>query len=153
MDRSDLPVLKPLPDGGISIHATTVACGGSAVAILGKAGSGKSGTAAQMIAMGGHLVVDDLTVLRRQSDRIVADAPPDHIPALELWGLGIVPMRLSGPTWLAALLILAPSTGRLPIEETMDILGLQTPVLRHPARPDLAAKLLIWLRSREHTDL
>lgn len=132
----------------MSVHATTVAFSGSALALTGGSGVGKSGTAAQMIALGAQLVADDLTILHRRSGQIFADAPAAGVSAIELWGIGIVPIELSGQTPLAGIAVIGPSRERLPEDETMDVLGLPVLLLRHPLRAELASKLMIWLRAR-----
>ncbi len=148
----------PLPDGRLSVHATTVAVADRALLITGPSGSGKSGVAAQMIALGADLVTDDLTVLSpgmsdRDGDgslvkRVIAEMPARGVAAMELRGLGIVPMTVAGPTSLAGVLLLEPMQSRLPKPETVLLCGVQMPLLRHPATADLAAKLILWLKTR-----
>jgi hypothetical protein len=64
---------------------------------------------------------------------------------MELRGLGLVPVPLAAPAPVAAVLLLAPSVARLPEPETTDLLGVPVPLLRHPYRFDLAAKVMLWL--------
>lgn len=134
--------------GRFSLHATTVSMNGRALAIAGPAGAGKSSTAAQMMVAGAALIVDDLTILTLGGVDIVASAPERATAAMELRGIGLVPVRLAPPAPLAGVLWLSPEEGpRLPTPERLPVGGVPLPLLRHPARPDLAAKLLIWMTS------
>lgn len=132
--------------GAFSLHATTVSLAGRSLAIAGPAGSGKSVTAAQMMAGGADLIVDDLTVLTSGEDHVVASAPEDATPAIELRGIGIVPVRLASAAPLAGVLWLTQQEGpRLPDPEFLEVGRHSIPLIRHPARFGLAAKMLIWL--------
>lgn len=145
MSQRDSPVLVPMPDGAVSCQATTVAIRGVALAIAGPAGSGKTGLASGLISVGASLICDDMTVFRRRDAVIQAEAPAGAPGLIELRGLGIVPIALAGVRPLAAILILGPSAARLPPHETVDVLGVAIPVIRHPPQADLAAKLTIWM--------
>ncbi|WP_179381549.1 HPr kinase/phosphorylase [Jannaschia marina] len=136
-----------LPGGGVSLHATTVALDGRALAICGPSGAGKSETAAQMIALGAVLVSDDLTLLRREGSSLRASAPAGAPAALETRGIGLIALPLAPPAVLAGLLWLGPSPARLPEPEAQEIEGVAVPLLRHPVRPALAAKAVLWLRA------
>ncbi|KIT17998.1 HPr kinase/phosphorylase [Jannaschia aquimarina] len=140
------PRPRRIDDVSASLHATTVVIGDKALAICGPSGSGKSGVAAQIIAMDAGLVCDDLTIIRRDGDRLIAAAPPEAIQGIELRGFGIVAVPLSGPMSLAGLLWLGPSSARYPVPETIDILGCPVPILRHPSTFDVAAKAFLWMR-------
>ncbi|MEM8823979.1 MAG: hypothetical protein AAGF30_10255 [Pseudomonadota bacterium] len=146
--RSAFEDLAPtlLPDGSLSLHATTVAVDGRALVISGPSGAGKSGIAAQMLTLGAALIVDDLTRLISRDEALWAMAPTDAPIRLELRGLGLCETPAASPAPVAACLILGSSAARLPDPETMDLLGHAIPVLRHPVTFDLAAKLMLWLR-------
>lgn len=98
--------------------------------------------------MGAQLVSDDLTLFTMGGCGVHATAPPEGIAAIELRGIGIVKMTTTSATDLGGLVFLEPSRGRLPPAETIDILNVPIPLLRHSVTGDLAAKLLIWLRAR-----
>lgn len=151
MTLEPLPVFAQLSDGGVSCHGTTVAHLGRAVLLTGPSGCGKSGTAAQMLCLGGQLVCDDLTILHGVADHLIASCPAAGQAAIELRGLGIVETPLAGPVPLAALLVIGPSAARLPEPEFARICGRDIRILRHPAQPDLAAKLMLWLAASEMT--
>lgn len=131
----------------MSLHATTVAVDGRALAIAGPSGAGKSSVAAQMIALGAGLVCDDLTVVSQEDGRITAAMPPHGAPAIALRGLGIVPMAVIGPTRLVGIVWLQRGTGALPNPETLTIRDVDVSLLRQPADSHLAAKLILWLRA------
>ena len=132
------------PDRG-TVHGTAVAMSVRGLLIVGASGAGKTGLAAQMMAMGAQLVSDDLVVLVRDGENLKAARPDAGPAALELRGLGIVAVPTVGPVPLAGVLQLGPSSARLPDAETVTLLGCRLPFLRHPARHDTAAKLALWL--------
>ncbi|UWQ21267.1 HPr kinase/phosphorylase [Jannaschia sp. W003] len=139
-----LPRFHAVDPDTLSVHATAVVVDGAALLLCGPSGSGKSGLAAQMIAGGAGLIADDLCLVRRGVPPVVA-APPDAPAAMELRGLGLVPVPLHPAAPLAAVLVLAPSPARLPEPETIPVLGRDVLLLRHPYRFDAAAKMLIWM--------
>ncbi|TFL17478.1 HPr kinase/phosphorylase [Jannaschia formosa] len=126
-----------------AIHATAVSVAGRGLLILGPSRAGKSSLACQMIALGAALVSDDRVEigpgprLRR---------PPEGPAMIELRGLGLVACATEEAA-LAAALLLGPSAARLPERETIALAGHDVPLLRHPAMPELAAKLILWLRA------
>ena len=125
----ELPTFHDMGDGRLSVHGTAVALEERGLLILGPAGSGKSGLAAGMIALGAALVVDDLAILSGDAGRPRVAAPPDRPLRLELRGLGLV----------------EPPTAGLPEPASFTLFGHAVPLLRHPAHPDLAAKMMLWL--------
>jgi hypothetical protein len=70
-----------LARGVESLHATTVAIDGAAVALLGECGSGKSTLGAALLSRGHRLVSDDLLVLTRRAAKWVAEP---GVPRLKL---------------------------------------------------------------------
>ncbi|SDZ55885.1 hypothetical protein SAMN05444004_12144 [Jannaschia faecimaris] len=105
-----------------------------------------------MIALGAGLVADDLAVLNADGQNLMVEAPANAPAAMELRGLGIIPMALSGPANLVAFLYLGIGAARLPEPEMTKVCDRPVAVLRHPASPDLAAKLMLWLRARDAID-
>ena len=74
-----------------SLHATVVGVAGNGLLILGASGSGKSGLALRMMALGADLVADDRVLLRRVGDALLA-RPPDALAGrIEARGIGILP--------------------------------------------------------------
>lgn len=84
-----------------TIHATTVAIGGRAVALRGASGAGKSDLALRLIDRGAVLVADDRTLVRSEGATAYASAPAVIAGQLEVRGLGIVAQPVAGATPLA----------------------------------------------------
>lgn len=73
-----------------SLHASVVSVAGNGLLILGASGSGKSGLALRMMALGADLVADDRVLLRRVGDALLA-RPPDALAGrIEARGIGIL---------------------------------------------------------------
>ena len=68
--------------GFVCLHASAVAVGQSAIAVLGYAGAGKSTTAAGFVELGFPLLADDVTVLRTKGGSL--QVQPGY-PRLNLW--------------------------------------------------------------------
>ena len=68
--------------GALALHGSSVTLAGGAVAFLAPKGHGKSTLALRLAQRGGHLLSDDVTVLRLDGDRVVAH-PGVH--AVRLW--------------------------------------------------------------------
>ena len=60
------------------LHASAVAIEGRAVLITGPSGSGKSGLALDIIALGARLVADDGVILRREGERLILSPVRRH---------------------------------------------------------------------------
>jgi HPr kinase/phosphorylase len=74
----------------MQLHATTIACAGSAVMLVGPSGSGKSQLALRLIRTGAWLVADDQTVLVCEGAAIRTSCPKAIKGRLEVRGIGIV---------------------------------------------------------------
>lgn len=72
------------------IHATAVIWKGAGILLLGEAGSGKSGLAAEVIVRGGELVGDDQLLICEEKGKLFVDAPPQLAGVLELRDMGLV---------------------------------------------------------------
>jgi len=118
-----------------TIHATTVAFGNRALAILGPSGAGKSGLALQLMALGAELVADDRTVLARCGSGLCAAAPAALAGRIEARGLGILAAPAhEGPVPLGAAVDLAQSESeRLPPFRSVTFLGVSVDLVL--ARP------------------
>ncbi|MBC7137823.1 MAG: HPr kinase/phosphatase C-terminal domain-containing protein [Defluviimonas sp.] len=81
--------MTPAP-ASLILHATTVARAGRGVVILGPSGSGKSGLALQLMALGAALVADDQTILHRRANGLFATCPAAIRGRIEARGVGIL---------------------------------------------------------------
>lgn len=114
----------------LNLHATTVAFGGRGLLILGPSGSGKSGLALQLMAMGAALVADDRTLVSRDGPQLVAACPPALSGLIEARGLGILRAAPAGPVPLALAVDLSQvETARLPLPRAMTLLDVDLPLL------------------------
>jgi serine kinase of HPr protein (carbohydrate metabolism regulator) len=113
-----------------TIHATTVALEGRAVAISGLSGAGKSDLALRLVDRGFILVSDDRTIVKREADRLVASAPSNIAGKLEVRGIGIVEMEAASEVPVALLVELASDIQRLPDDDRERlILGVAIPLV------------------------
>jgi HPr kinase/phosphorylase len=87
----------------LTLHATAVAFDGRGVLITGASGSGKSGLALQLIAIGAALVADDQTELSADADGVHASCPAATAGLIEARGVGL----LNAPHQASARLVLA----------------------------------------------
>ncbi|WP_299852088.1 HPr kinase/phosphorylase [uncultured Roseovarius sp.] len=129
------------------LHATTVAHAGRAALIQGPAGSGKSGLALQMIAMGARLVADDRTVIRRRGDQVIAEAPDSLRGQIEARGVGILAAPPAGPTPVALIIdMTVEETERLPPLRETELLGVILPLQRKVNMPHFPVAILAYLK-------
>ena len=140
------PRFFPYGDGCVGVHGTALCVDGVGLIVAGSSGSGKSGLAAQLIAFGAVLVSDDIVILEARPEGIVASAPPGAPAAIELRGIGIVPMLTRTNALIRAVLTLGPSIERIPEVGLIRILACDLHHATHPPTFDLAAKVLIWMR-------
>ncbi|TJZ89485.1 serine kinase [Paracoccus gahaiensis] len=124
------------------LHATTVALNGVGLVILGPSGSGKSGLALELMAVGALLVADDRTDLRLQDGRLIAQAPPALLGRIEARGVGILWARPSPPVPVGLACDLGrPEEDRLPQLRHQEWLGVRVSLVLGPYRPHLCAAL------------
>lgn len=130
-------------------HATTLMVDGAGLMITGASGTGKSGLAIAMIALGARLVSDDRTILSRPDDGPPLAAAPEAITGLvEAWGLGLIRVDQAGPTRLTAVLDMSViERERMPPGRTTDILGFTLPLLYRVETPWFPAALVLWSRT------
>lgn len=138
-------------------HGTAIAIGGYAALIRGPSGAGKSDLALRCLAVAptalipapARLVADDRVELRRQGQRLRAEAPAAIRGKLEVRGIGIVtvPYVVSAEVVLIADLVPADTVERLPDPPvTADCMGLSLPLLRlAPFEATAPIKLMLAL--------
>lgn len=133
-----------------TMHASCVAAQGRAALIRGGSGSGKSGLALRLIALGAALVADDRTRLWRAGDEVMADSPETIRGRIEARGVGILAVPAAGamPVGLVVDMDTA-ETERLPPMRAAEILGRRLPlVLRGDMAHFPAAVLMHLTRGR-----
>lgn len=131
----------------LHLHASCVALAGRGVLIIGASGSGKSGLALQLMALGAQLVSDDGTVLRVQDGVPVASAPDSIRGMIEARGVGL----LAADTCAAAPVVLVvdldqTETDRLPPDRKTQLLGQEVPVVHNSVFPHFPAAILQYLK-------
>ena len=113
-----------------TVHASTVATDGRAVLITGPSGSGKSDLALRLLDRGFTLVSDDQTIVRRDGNRLIANAPPNIAGKLEVRGIGIMEMDHLSNVPVALLIELTSDIQRLPDDSReRPILGVKLPLI------------------------
>ena len=133
------------------IHGNAIAVGGRGFLILGASGSGKSGLALRMIALGAELISDDRVILERSVDTVLMSAPQTLVGKIEARFVGI----LNVPTRKNAVLhhVIDLDSGpreRLPQLQHCDVLGLRIELINGRNVPNLASILTILGRAEWH---
>lgn len=118
-----------------------------AALILGPSGSGKSGLALSMMALGATLVSDDRVVLEARGGDVWA-SPPDPIAGLiEMRGIGLLRAPYRAPAKLCVVVDLAAlETERLPVRHHMSVLGARIDLLHRVDSPYFGAGVIHFLR-------
>jgi len=122
-----------MPADPILMHASCVAFAGRGVLILGPSGSGKSGLALSLIALGAGLIADDAVLIAPEGGRLRATRPPGLPHLIEARGIGL--LRARGPR--SARVVLAvdmgrAATARLPPRRSMTLAGIDVDVIWNP---------------------
>ncbi len=134
--------LTPQPDLDV-VHASAVAIAGCGVIILGASGSGKSGLALRLMALGATLVADDRVSLRRCDGGLWASAPDRLRGLIEARGIGILRVPVSDSVRLALAVDLDRSPeARLPQSVTFTRLGVHIRLLSGRDVPNLDSVLM-----------
>ncbi len=128
------------------LHATTIAHCGHAAVIRGKSGSGKSGLALQLIALGATLVSDDRTLLTNTGGILLADAPQTLHGRIEARGIGILKVPAAGPSPVSLIIDLdSEETERLPAFHSETIMGKHIACIKKSYTPHFPASILLYL--------
>lgn len=133
-------------------HASAVAVGGRAVLIQGASGSGKSGLALRLIALGGVLVADDRVVVERRGARLAARAPGPLRGMIEARGVGLLRtahVREDAEIALVVDLDFAPAA-RMPQLRVIDLLGLEVELIFGRGVPNLDAVLVFIMQNARY---
>lgn len=130
------------------LHASAVSSGGRALLILGPSGSGKSGLALALMALGAGLIADDRTELACREGHPFAACPEAIRGRIEARGLGLLAAEPAPP----APVVLAVDLGqveaeRLPPPRHAELLGCRIPLLHKVETPYFPAALLQYLKA------
>ena len=121
-----------LQDGGI-VHAGLIArrLGGywRGVLIEGPSGSGKSDLALRALSEGFRLVADDRVILWTSGGRLFGRAPDTLQGALEVRGLDVVRQPALAMSRVV-LVVRSGASERIPQLQTIELLGISTPLLK-----------------------
>lgn len=129
------------------IHAGCVAFRGRGVLILGASGTGKSGLALQLMALGCNLVSDDRTALAARDGVLVAAAPTSIRGRIEARGVGILRAKAVSAARVVMAVNLDEIEGeRLPPQRSTTLLGVDLPVLHGVSGPHFPAAILQYLK-------
>lgn len=139
---------------GELIHGTAVAVGDRGVLITGAPGTGKSGLALEMIALGARLVADDAVLVAARDGVLTARAPDAIAGRIEARGIGLLRLPAHGPAGLALHVDLdTAETARLPAPHHLHLAGLPLRSLRGRDHPGLAPVLVTLLQPGAELEL
>lgn len=129
------------------IHATSVAWHGCAALLLGPSGSGKSGVALQMLALGCDLIADDQCELQLHEQILKVSCPDPIKGKIEARGFGI----LNSSALDQARLVCAVDLGtleskRLPEARFQEFCGVPIRLFHNPGIEALPFALLQYLK-------
>lgn len=135
------------------LHASCVSLAGRSLLLTGPSGSGKSGLALQLLALGAGLVADDQVIVRRTGRALLATSPDAIRGLIEARGVGLLRAEPVASARLVAAVDLGQAeTERLPpLRETL-ILGVRLPVFRKVDAAHFPAALLQFLKTGFLTD-
>lgn len=127
-------------------HATCVALAGQGILITGPSGSGKSGLALQLIAMGAMLVADDRTALAVRNDVLIASPPPAIGGLIEARGVGILSVPFQPEVAVGLCVDMSRNeTERMPQRKTVTLLDISLPSLHKIDAPYFAAAIHTYI--------
>jgi HPr kinase/phosphorylase len=118
------------------IHASCVSYEGRAVLLMGASGSGKSGLALELMALGCALVADDSTEVRRDGALLRARSAQATRGMIEARGVGLLTAEFETDVPIAFAVDLDRiEKERLPVVHGVDLLGVRLISLHNvPAR-------------------
>lgn len=90
-----------------TVHGTVVDIAGKGVLLRGESGAGKSDLALRLIDRGACLVADDQVCLSYRRKGVFAACPERLRGYLEVRGVGILPMPITGGTYVKLIVSLA----------------------------------------------
>lgn len=139
-------ILSRMQDALI-LHASAVTLDARGLLILGASGSGKSGLALRLMALGARLVADDRVIVARRGAALVAAAPPAIRGLIEARGVGLLRAEAAGEVELALAVDLdAVTAARMPQLRQIAYHGVAIELISGGGVPNLDATLLQMLR-------
>jgi HPr kinase/phosphorylase len=133
------------------VHGTAIAVGVQGFLFLGRSGSGKSGLALQMMALGATLIADDQVILESKDNQISMRSPETLLGQIEARNLGILKVQTLPSVCLAHVVDLdAETTERMPEFKYCEVLGVRFDLINGRNIPNLASSLIILGRSERH---
>lgn len=129
------------------LHATCVAdAEGRGLLILGPSGSGKSGLALQLMALGARLVADDRTIVTDAGDHLAASCPAATRGLIEARGVGLLRAGVLREARVVLAVDLAMrEADRLPPRRKIVFLGHEVDLVRGPVTAHFPAALMLYL--------
>ncbi|WP_069301431.1 HPr kinase/phosphorylase [Neptunicoccus sediminis] len=126
------------------VHGTAVAVNGQGFLIMGPSGSGKSGLALQMIALGADLVADDQVLLTHRAGQVWMSSPAPLHGMIEARGIGLLRQPAVQAARLSRVVDLSaePET-RMPHPRSVHVMGSRIDLLKGRNIPNLASILLL----------
>ena len=135
-------------DIGETIHASAVSVRGRGVLILGASGSGKSGLALRMMALGADLVADDRVQLSGQATELWARAPVAIQGMIEARGIGVISVPFVSQTVLSLAVDLdREASARMPQRRVFTRLGANIPLILGRDVPNLESTLMFLVHT------
>lgn len=144
-----------------TMHGVLLEVFGMGVIITGKSGIGKSEVALELIKLGHRLVADDAVEIKKIDDMLRGTSPALIKHFMEIRGIGIIDVTMlygvgAVKTWEMIDLMVEledwdedKEYDRLGIEEqTIDILGIQTPKVTIPVRPGRHLAMIVEVAAR-----
>lgn len=129
------------------VHASCVAFDKRGILILGASGTGKSGLAIGLLALGASLISDDKTILTEQSGLLVAQCPTAIKGMIEVRGVGLLAAEAKGSAIVTLVIDLDRSEpDRLPPHRTITQLGLEVDVIYGKDTRNLAAAIKLLMQ-------
>ncbi|MCP5085965.1 MAG: serine kinase [Rhodobacteraceae bacterium] len=131
------------------MHATVVVLNDKGLLILGAPGSGKSGLALQLLAVGAELVADDQASLRETEAGIEATAPDSLVGKIEARCMGILKVEFRPSALIVAVVDLDEAeTNRLPPCRRINIGTQEIDLIHGQNVPNLAPALMTRLKGQ-----
>jgi HPr kinase/phosphorylase len=118
------------------------------VLITGAAGSGKSGLALQLMALGAALVADDQVFLTAQDGQVVASCPKALHGLIEARGIGVLYATAVGPVPVCVAIDMDQGEAdRLPPQRSVTLSGCQIPLFYRVDAIHFAPAIVQFLRA------